>query len=198
MCSGRSCRSIGPMSAPKHAMELCQHDPILLEAAHLTCKKCLRSPVCSFPGCPLRAAPRFGKSAAPAMCATHYADPSQNASRAWAVCRNADAGCRLLALRHSGGKCYPCSNGNVPCTYALIGCPQHVPSGPGKRLACRSDRGTCPFNPDSNIQCISPWCTEKPSSSADRRCRLCAAGTFPCHNKCSRRCIPGTAGYCQT
>ena len=94
------------------------------------CKRCSSADTrCAHPQCEAPVAPPFRRpktQVTPTFCTPHYSDPYHNTTREWNLCRNARVGCRLLATNKSSGPCFPCSQGSLPCRFAVLGCPSHV------------------------------------------------------------------------
>ena len=104
------------------------------------CADCNRRGTCLHPGCqhPIPAdiyKVKDKKKEHPirthGFCAEHIADPCNDQSREiWTRCSSRAVGCRYLALKRGGGRCFACTEGSLPCRNALRGCPKHVRGKP--------------------------------------------------------------------
>ena len=136
------------------------------------------------------------------LCTLHIADPCYTRiNEIWGSCLNKDFGCRFLSQKRGGGKCFACSEGNLPCANATCGCPMHVRNNSNKRKlkACMSHASVpCAFDPSqARVTCSTPWCGNKKEHLETDRRSFCNRGNPPCVGKCSRRAISnGRCSFC--
>lgn len=164
------------------------------------CESCSLRARCTFSGCENFCAPSSGRYET-AFCALHYGDPCNSAHRHWKLCSNSRVGCRYLAMLPRTGKCYACSNGNLPCLHSQLGCSRHARNDAkvnlSSRAPCLSKNGSkCPFDPTNSRSCASPLCGSVCVSLEDALCSNCLAGRRPCRNQCDRRTDSSNVTLC--
>ena len=160
---------------------------------------CFSRPACAYPGCVGRAVPGRGRYVT-TLCASHYRDPC-NSSRAWPLCSNSKIGCLQLSETSKLGKCFACSQGNLPCLHSLRGCAAHLRGSTSHSISTRKSCGCraqplCIYDPLNTSTCASPRCALPVMLATAPLCSDCASGTLPCKNNCSRRSVSGNTGLC--
>ena len=173
------------------------------------CATCAQAPKCSHPGCPGHVGPSSRHAPHLQFCTLHYNDPCRVKDRDWAICRNASVGCRHLAVKSTGGLCFPCGEKRLPCKHALLGCLARVSYSSCRPPALQSMSATepcaalkvckpnhCPFQPNAPGACATPTCSTPVNSPKPSMCQLCQAGRPPCLQICGRRASADNGGLC--
>ena len=173
------------------------------------CATCAQAPKCSHPGCPGHVGPSSRHAPHLQFCTLHYNDPCRVKDRDWAICRNARVGCRQLAVKSTGGLCFPCGEKRLPCKHALLGCLARVSYSSCRPPALQSMSATepcaalkvckpnhCPFQPNAPGACATPTCSTLVNSPKPSMCQLCQAGRPPCLQICGRRASADNGGLC--
>ena len=166
------------------------------------CGPCNGASRCRHAECTNPEAPSRKPFTSEGLCAEHTRDPAHEVERNWSRCSHHGYGCRHLSLKNGGGKCYACSEGNLPCANASRGCPAHVRHRQGgsasQRPTCTThDNTTCPFDISrQHAVCATPFCGRNRANAASVLCGLCQSGRTPCSPVCPRRAAPNCNGRC--
>ena len=117
------------------------------------CSVCLQNALCKEVGCSLHTPPDVKvRGSAPltahGFCVPHFREHQHDPIRVWKQCVNAKVGCHRLSIAKKGGKCFACSQDNLPCKNAISGCANHVAGAASIRSLCECqdhDHVPCPF-----------------------------------------------------